>query len=365
MSEFSFSDMMRQVEKQMQDEGSVFINDATNPNKVIVGDPGSLFNRPLSPIEEQMMKTIYNVDEYSWKRGQFGGLRTGMPLFDEATEGGLQPGLVLLAAQPNVGKSALMLQMAKGTAELNDNVYVAYFSLDDSNNELLPRWVACDQQITIAQARTPEKFMEQAEIMRKRNQGIMNLYRLVNKFGMFDTNSVGTSVEAIEAKIKELLIMLPEGTKLAVFVDNFYDITVDSKSFSGNDKAKYEHTADEVKRWAIQYDIPVVCTAELRKLNGNKRPTVDDLRETTKIAYEANLVGLLYNEVGIMEENANLYWIHEDSEEKMPVIEFRFGKNKFGSFKGTRFYEFIPNMSYCIEAPIESCRRYASMLHSA
>lgn len=91
----------------------------------------------------------------------------------------------------------------------------------------------------------------------------------------------------------------------------------------------------------------------------------DDLKENNRLEYEANFIALLYNEVGIKEENASIYWLDEDNETKMPVIEMKVGKNKLGSFKGTRFYEFMPDRSYLVEAPIEDCRRYASLVYQS
>lgn len=360
--ELNFQEILRQMNEKIREDHDTFTSDDHNPYKIKIANPEALLGgREPTPLESEMIHIIAQMDEYAWQRGKIGGIPTGFELFDKGIEGGLQTGLFLFAAQPNVGKSAVILQIAKQVAELNDNVYVAYFSLDDSLNELLPRYIACDQHIKISQAKMPEKYMDDPEIMEKRNEGLKKLYRSIHKFGMYDANH-GTSVEAIEKKIKDLKMMLPEETKLIVFIDNFYDITVDSKNFQ-SDKAKYEYTADAVKNMTTRYDIPICCTAEVRKLNGNRRPIMDDLREAGKIAYEANWIGMLYNEVGIMEENAEVYWHLEDEDHKMPVIEMKFAKNKFGSFKGTLFYEFIPDYSYIVEASVEAGKRYAANIY--
>jgi replicative DNA helicase len=358
----SFEDLMRQIENE-EEKKDAFKQLENNEKRIIVDDEESLFQRKLNPIEEELKTIIEQVDEYSWSRGSRGGLKSGFDLFDEGLEGGIQPGVYLFAAQPNVGKSAMMLQIAKQVSEMNEDVFVAYFSLDDSNNELLPRWIACDQKITISQAKNPEKHVDDEMAISKRNEGIKKLYKNINRFGMYDSNNCGTSIESIEEKIKDLLMHLKENTKLMVCIDNFYDITCESKNFNNDDSAKYEHNASELKRWYKQYNIPVMCTAELRKINSNRRPTPEDLRDTVKLQYVANWIGLLYNEVGIKEENAQVYWINEENEMKMPVIELRFGKNKLGSYKGTRFYEFVPNMSFMIEATVEDCRRYSSLIY--
>lgn len=357
----NFEEMMRAMAAPKRT--GVFVSSATNEFHIQLNETNQLFDRPLNGIEQELASIIDDVETYSWSRGSRGGLKSGFDLFDEGLDGGIQPGVYLFAAQPNVGKSAMMLQIAKQVAENNEDVFVAYFSLDDSNTELLPRWIACDQRITISQAKNPEKYIDQPDILQRRADGVKRLYQMINRFGMYDIHNCGSSVEAIEDKIKQLMMTLPDQTKLMICIDNFYDITCDNRAFHSDDSAKYEHNASEIKRWYKQYNIPILCTAELRKLNSNRRPTPEDLRDTVKLQYIANWIGLLYNEVGIKEENAELYWLGEHTDQKMPVIELRFGKNKLGSFKGTRFYEFVPNMSYMMEAPMEDSKRYASLLY--
>lgn len=361
MSEsLNFAEIMRQVENQMRSDAGVFGSEEENPYKLKVVNPEAIFGRPLSPLEQQMLQNIQSMDAYSWSRGARGGLRSRFEQFDEVLEGGVQPGLILFAAAPNVGKSAFMLQLSKDISELNDDVYVSYHSLDDSNNELMPRYIACDQQITIAQAKMPERFMGDPQIMEKRNEGMKNLYRRMDRFGMFDSNYT-TSLEGLEEHIKMILMTKPEGTKIVIAIDSFNDITVESMNFTNND-AKNEHVAKTIKNWSTQYNAVVMCTAHLRKTNG-RRPTVDDLKDTITLQYEATLIVLMYNEVGVKEENAQVYWLQEDSDQKMPVIEAKFGKNKHSSFKGTKFYEFIPDFSFNTEATPEACRRYSSLIY--
>lgn len=351
-----YSDMQMHVQ---QDE-ALFTSDEVNPYHVRLTNPEAIYNRPLNPFEQQMVNNIAAVDAYSWSRDARGGLSSGFPLFDESIDGGLQPGLYLLASPPNVGKSAFMVQVAQQVADLNDNVHAAYFSLDDSLNELTPRYVACKMQMPISQAKNPAKYADNPEILEKRNQGIKHLYRNAAKLSMWDSNT-GTSVESVEGKIKDMKMYLPEGTRIVVLIDGIHDLTVDSKNLQ--DKALIEHVSKTVKQWCVQYDIVVICTAHLRKLNTGRRPANEDLKESNRLEFEANFIGLLYNDVGVQEENAKVYWLSDDDERKMPVIEMRIGKNKFGSFKGTRFYEFMPDMSYMMEVSVEDGRRYAAAIY--
>jgi replicative DNA helicase len=67
-------------------------------------DPKPDFN-DLLPIQQEMLDTINQVDEYCFNRGKLGGLDWGMESLNKAFDG-LQPGLIIVAGQPNVGNIA-------------------------------------------------------------------------------------------------------------------------------------------------------------------------------------------------------------------------------------------------------------------
>jgi len=360
--QFDFSAIMNQVERQMAEDPNAFGTDEETRKKVVVQNAEGILGRPLNMIEQKMVRNIMNVDAHSWARGKDGGLKSGLQAFDDAFEGGAQPGLILFGAAPNVGKSAYMLQVCKGMSELNDNVYVSYHSLDDANNDLMPRYIANDQQITIGQAKSPAKYEDQPEIMEKRNEGIKNLYRRVDRFGMFDSNEM-TSVEAIEQHIKDIIMTMQEGVRIVIAIDSFNDLTVEDKQFSNSDD-KNAYVAKAIKKWSTAYNAVVMCTVHLRKTNG-KRPIEDDLKDTITLRYEATMVCLMYNEVGIKEETAEIYWLDEDEDKKMPVAEVKFAKNKHASMKSTKFFNFIPDYSLFIQAEDEAQRRFLSKIHQS
>ena len=76
---------------------------------------------------------------------------------------------------------------------------------------------------------------------------------------------------------------------------------------------------------------------------------------------------MVYNEVGVKGDNANVYWDMEDSEQagvtrKMPVLEMHITKNKFNSKKGTHFLRFIPEMATFIESERDEANQYRQMM---
>lgn len=323
-------------------------------------------------FKTKMLQTIDEVDEYSWKRGEMGGLDWGFDSFNKAFEG-LNTGVHLVAGASNVGKSGIMMQMgwniAKNNREITEQkpkkAFVIYFSLDDSNNELLPRLVAIDQTIPINAVRFPKKYKDNQHYMNKREQGFQNLKDSVMHIHMMDVNE-GSDIEHIEETTERYateLLKIDENYQIVVMIDNFHDVTVRDMRPGADDKAKYDYIADQLSRIASKFDCPIICTAEFRKLNGTRRPTLDDIRESVKIVYEAKAILLCYNEVGLRGQQAGVYWEDSDkADEKQPVFEVQIGKNKFSSFKGRAFFEFIPEMSYFREATEARSQRYSAMI---
>lgn len=322
-------------------------------------------------FKTKMLKTIDEVDEYSWKRGEIGGLDWGFEGFNKAFEG-LNTGVHLVAGQSNVGKSGIMMQMGWQIAQANrvptqrqpKKAFVLYFSLDDNNNELLPRLVAIDQKIPINAVRFPKKYKDNKFYLERREIGFENLKESVMHINMMDVNE-GSDIEHIEETAEKYameLAKIDENYQIVLMVDNFHDITVRDIQFGSDGSGKYDYIADQLSRIATKFDCPIICTAEFRKLNGNRRPKLDDIRESVKIVYEAKAIILCYNEVGLRGQAAQIFWNKEETADKQPVFEAHIGKNKFGSFKGRIYFEFMPEMSYFKEVPDAGAVRYSQMI---
>lgn len=233
----------------------------------------------------RMLATIDSVEEYSWTRGEQGGLDWGYECLNKAFED-LNTSVHLVAGQSNIGKSSFMVELGWRIAKYNRVVtekkprkaFVLYFSLDDSNNELLPRLVAIDQRIPINVVRFPKKYQDNPTYMEKRAAGVQALRESADFINMMDVNA-GSDIEHIERTIDEYHVELQKidpSYQLVVMVDNFHDITIgDPKRANHTGNEKYDYIADYCTKLATKYDIPFIATAEFRNINGNRRPSVN------------------------------------------------------------------------------------------
>lgn len=256
-----------------------------NPNAIDISMIQQFAGSSTPFFRTKMLSTIDAVEEYSWTRGEQGGLDWGFENLNKAFEG-LNTGVFLVAGQSNIGKSSFMVELAWRVAKNNRVVtkqkpkkaFVLYFSLDDSNNELLPRLIAVDQRIPINVVRFPKKYQDNAVYMEKRAAGLQALKDSVDYINMMDVNE-GSDIEFIEETIAKYHLELQKvdpDYQLVVFVDNFHDITIgDPKRANHTGNEKYDFLADACTKLATKYDIPFVATAEFRKINGNRRPSVN------------------------------------------------------------------------------------------
>ena len=157
-----------------------------------------------------------------------------------------------------------------------------------------------------------------------------------------------------------------DGNKdIIVAIDSLSDISFDSQNFRG-EKELNDHIAKEVKRWAAhELKVPIFGSLHLRKLNTNRRPTPDDLKESGRYHYEASAVFLLHNDVGKNKQSANIYFNDEASEEKLPIIEIDWAKNKKSSYKGRTYCYFTPDQSKISECSSELMRRYDCLIYES
>ena len=154
--------------------------------------------------------------------------------------------------------------------------------------------------------------------------------------------------------------------QLVVFVDSIHRVR-QAKKFHESVREQAQQVSDTLKQWCTIYNIPVIATAELRKLNtpdgSKRRPTMDDIAEARDFKFDAECVMLLYND---MEANrrtpdaAKLKWEWEASSGVWyPLVEIFVAKNKSSAFsKRCLYYKFVPQCALMIEAPANEQDRY-------
>ncbi len=319
--------------------------------------------RPSEEYQLAMWDVLDKFEESAWSPSNT-GIKTGYDCIDKAFDGGLYPGFTIVAGDSNLGKTALMTNLAWNVINNNNDVYVMDFSLDDSMPEKLGRMAACSGKLIINAVRTPLRYQNYPLMLARRKNALINLRSMSDKYRAYDA-SFSTFVEDIQEEIQKKLIYFDEhniNKKLVIFIDNFHDMDLrDQPNLSSKDK--FDTLAQWCSDFSTKYNVTMVCSAELKKLNGIRRPQLDDLRETVKIKYAAKAVLLVYNEVHYKGESANIYYNINGNPFKQPIFEIHFAKNKYGTYKGRNFFEFYPEMAYLKECDPQTQKTYTNIVY--
>ena len=231
---------------------------------------------------------------------------------------GLQPGLYIIGAETNVGKTALLTNIAMDLINSNPGVRVLYFSLDDSWSVITNRFLGILTGLELNKVQRMQGCESDAIKVRDAYQ---ELARLADDGRLYikDLSDV-TNFNQAEAVVRELY----EQGNLAVFIDGLYNLEVESNG--GGIRETNIERANKLKMLVDTYRIPLICTAELRKKTKeegkDKPPTVSDLMETGKFGYNANVVWLLYPENFSESKGADQF-----------MIKLDYAKNKLSHYK--------------------------------
>lgn len=314
------------------------------------------------PFQSEMWDIIDTFENDSWAEGRE-GLDTGWKSLNDAFGGGIKPGFIIVPADSNVGKTIFLSQLLYQVAHKNNNVYVMDFSLDDPMDDKIPRVVASDSKVPINIIKNPRSHVEHEAVLARRANGLNKLRQSIDKYRIYDSTFT-SNIEDIEKEIlrvKEQLSSIGRhNVQLVVGIDNFHDLAM--RGVRSEDK--FNVLAQACADLAIRYNLVLVCSAELRKINGHLRPSLDAIRDSVKIKYEAKAILLCHNDVHYNGEGANVFFERSDKPGKQPVLEIHFAKNKMGSFKGRLYFEQYPELSRLEEADEESTKRYASSVYS-
>ncbi len=315
----------------------------------ILGESNQTVNMP-----DYVAEQLNSIDQFTKEiQSDNHGFDTGWSGLNKALNK-LQAGFHVVAGDSNIGKSSWLSMLEWNIYNNNPDAYVLSFSLDDPLKDKLARILAAANKVLINAVSNPNAYKDSHPILYTRVfHGIEMLKQAAWRYRAVDSTAFGTDIEDITDEIKRMCIKLKSQStplKLVVIIDNFHDLTTANTMVVGNDKNKYDYIAQTVSDLANTLGIPIICTAELRKLNNYKRPTKEDIRETVKIKYEAKSILVCYNEVGLKGEAAACYWERKGVVEKQPVYEVKVDKNKYNSYKGRLFFEMYPEMAYFEEA---------------
>ena len=240
------------------------------------------------------------------------GVPTGFKDIDAVTGGWQASDLIILAARPGMGKTALALNWAVAAAR--KGFPTAVFSLEMSSSQLVMRLLASEAKIDSSKMRRGNLNDDEQDMLM---QGVRQLNELSSPLNIDDT----PAITMMELRSRSRRFKREHGLGL---------IVIDYLQLVGrNVEARYENREREIseisrslKALAKELSVPVISLAQLNRApdaRPDKRPRMSDLRESGSMEQDADLVLFIYRDE----------YYHKSSEDagKAEVI---IGKNRHG-----------------------------------
>ncbi len=207
------------------------------------------------------------------------GVPTGFVKLDEMLGGFQKSDLIIIAARPSMGKTALALSIARNAAMEYDQP-VAFFSIEMAAVQLVMRLLSAETRINAHNIRTGKLSPEQM-------QKIVSAIGRLERTKMYIDDSPSLSLMELRAKCRRL--KAEHGVKL-IFVDYLQLMHAPKAESREREISIISRT---LKQIAKELDIPVVALAQLNRTveaRSDKRPMLSDLRESGSIEQDADVV---------------------------------------------------------------------------
>lgn len=214
------------------------------------------------------------------------GLETGFHELDKITSGWQNSDLIIIAARPAMGKTALVLSMAKNMA-VNYNTPLAIFSLEMSNLQLVNRLISNVAEIEGSKIKSGD--LNQLEW-----QQLFARIKYLTGAPMFIDDTPSLSIFELRTKARRLV--REHGVKI-IIIDYLQLMNASGMKF-GSREQEVSMISRSLKQLAKELNIPIIALSQLNRSvesrTDGKRPQLSDLRESGAIEQDADIVCFIH-----------------------------------------------------------------------
>lgn len=243
------------------------------------------FKGQMPGMKEQVMGALESIEKLWERRGGITGIPTGFVELDRMTNGLHDGEMIVIAARPSMGKTALAMNIAEHVA-ISSKLPVAVFSLEMSSQQLVQRLLCSRARVNLQKVR--EGFLAERDFP--------SLTAAASKLAeaeIFIDDSAGLSILELRAKARRLKAQ--KNIQLIV-VDYLQLLKSTTRRAQDNRQLEISEISAGLKGLAKELKIPIIVLAQLNRqpeARSGGKPRLSDLRESGSIEQDADLVGLL------------------------------------------------------------------------
>ena len=246
----------------------------------------SLRSTEFKPIQEVLYKTQSDLEKLSQNKGDITGIPSGFYELDKITSGFHPHELIIIAARPGMGKTAIALNMVTNIA-INCKKTVALFNMEMGAEQLATRMLSSVGQIDGSKLKTGN--LEHSDWKRV-NEAISRL----SNTNIYIDDTSGNTVGEIRSKCRKLATS-PSG--LDIVVIDYLTLIQGTSKQGANRQQEVADISRSLKTMAMELHVPVIALSQLSRgveKRDDKKPMLSDLRESGAIEQDADIVAFLH-----------------------------------------------------------------------
>src|SRR3984893_9043578 len=255
--------------------------------KEIFAITGEHVKTEIVPTKDLVIEAIEQIEKLYENRGSVTGLPTGFLELDRMTSGLHPAEMIVIAARPSMGKTALAMNIAEHVS-INAGKPVAVFSLEMSSQQLVQRLLCSRAQVDLQNVRNG--FLSERDFPK-----LTSAASQLAAAKMFIDDTPGLTVTELRAKSRR---MKSQYDIQLIVIDYLQLLRSMSRRAQDNRQLEISEISGGIKALAKELNLPIIVIAQLNRQPDTRakeggRPRLSDLRESGSIEQDADLVGLL------------------------------------------------------------------------
>lgn len=238
---------------------------------------------PIGPVIQDAVKQMQIAQN---RASGLSGLETGYTDLDKMTSGWQNSDLIIIAARPAMGKTALVLSMAKNMA-VNFNTPLAIFSLEMSNIQLVNRLISNVAEISGSKIKS-------GQLSPLEWQQLFARIKYLSSAPLYIDDTPSLSIFELRTKARRLV---REHDVKIIIIDYLQLMNASGMKF-GSREQEVSMISRSLKQLAKELNIPIIALSQLNRSvesrTDGKRPQLSDLRESGAIEQDADIVCFIH-----------------------------------------------------------------------
>ena len=267
----------------------------------------------LESIIKRSLERIISINNHPEK---LEGVKTKLIKLDDILNGLQKSDLILLAARPSMGKTALALNIARNAASLGKKVAVV--SLEMSKGQLAKRLLSTASGVN-------SQYLNKGTISNEDMNSLVRAADELSTLTFYIDDTAGQTLLEMRSKIRRLA----HEHGLDLIVIDYLQLMQGGRQ--ENRQQEISEISRNLKALAREMDVPILALSQLSRsveLRAEKKPQLSDLRESGSLEQDADIVMFLYRDE---------YYNREDSG-KENTAELIIAKNRNGPTTAVRLY---------------------------